>query len=75
MRIKCLKSNQIYEDCRTLKTFIKGKDYDVSEKTGKYLIESKFGEKIKGEAKPSDDKPKADDSPKQNKSFFGRNKK
>lgn len=56
MKIKCLKHYKIYEDCRTLKVFHEGKDYDVSNSLGEKLIEGKIAKKIKAgqESKPKE---------------------
>ena len=46
MKIKCKKYYKIYEDCRSLKVFHEGKEYEVSEKLGEKLLKEGAAEKM-----------------------------
>ena len=46
MKIKCKKYYRIYEDCRSLKVFHEGKEYEVSEKLGEKLLKEGAAEKM-----------------------------
>ena len=64
MKIKCKKYYKIYEDCRSLKVFHEGKEYEVSEKLGAKLLKEEVAEKIA--------EKKQDKREKEDKSLLGR---
>lgn len=47
MKVLCKKYYQYYEDVRTLKTLMPGKEYDLDEKFCKSLLDKKIVEVVK----------------------------